>query len=48
MTTTDIPIASYNKNRLFMTIPMTLISLEIFNVDFCVPIFVHSITDYNL
>ena len=31
-----------------MTIPMTLISLEIFNVDFWEPIFVHSITDYNL
>ena len=31
-----------------MTIPMTLISLDIVNVDFCETIFVHNITDYNL
>ena len=31
-----------------MTIPMNLLSLQIFNVDLCEPIFVHSITDYNL
>ena len=31
-----------------MTIPMTLISLEIFIVDFWEPIFLHSITNYNL